>query len=447
MNKTNKIISYKILTDPNPLLRFSSSKVSDFGPKLQKTIDRMIVTMQRKDGVGLAAPQVGISEQIIVLGFFGDCDEDRENSFPLTVLINPQIVECSKEQIKMVEGCLSFPDLKASVKRPKSVVVKGVDRFGKPITIQAEKLFARVLQHEIDHLNGILLSDRLEKIKTVLFSNMELGLPVLRALALNPQFSQMTLVCTKNTDIKHSMINIRGEANKLGVKSIIWQSEHQVISKLKKIKPKLFIVAGFGKILSSKLLMVPKHGSLNIHPSLLPKYRGPSPIQNTILNGDSLSGVSIISMNEAVDAGPMIGQLSVKLSGREYYRDLLLALGTLGADLLIDLLPHYLADELRPTPQDESLAVFCKTFVKDDGEILKSDNIEAIDRKVRAFHHWPTVYTFSGNNRLQLLETAVDDENKIKISKVRPASGKAMPLADFKRGHRLPLDNIPKEML
>lgn len=151
-----------IVTLPQPVLRQKARKVSDFGTELQQLIDDMIETMREAPGVGLAAPQVGVPKRVIVVEF-GD-EENEEAPLSLYVVVNPEIVRYSSELVEGVEGCLSIPHLVGAVDRPEEVTVKGLNRHGKPVKIKAKGWLARIFQHEVDHLDGILFVDRAEKI-------------------------------------------------------------------------------------------------------------------------------------------------------------------------------------------------------------------------------------------------------------------------------------------
>lgn len=140
---------------PDEVLKRKALPVEEIDSKLQKLIDDMIETMYAAPGIGLAAPQVGVSRRLIVLdvGY-----KDKKSS--LLTIINPELI-FSEDIIDSEEGCLSLPGHLLNIKRSARVVVKGLDRDGKPVEIKAEGLLARALQHEIDHLDGILILDRL----------------------------------------------------------------------------------------------------------------------------------------------------------------------------------------------------------------------------------------------------------------------------------------------
>ena len=155
----------EIVTLPEPVLRKKARKVTDFGPELQTLIDDMVETMRVAPGVGLAAPQVNASVRVIVVEY-GEEDEEEKAPLPpkLYTVVNPEITRFSKESEVGSEGCLSIPGFAGDVDRPLAVTVKGLNRRGQPIRIKAEGWLARIFQHEIDHLDGVLFIDRAERV-------------------------------------------------------------------------------------------------------------------------------------------------------------------------------------------------------------------------------------------------------------------------------------------
>ena len=160
----------EIITYPDPLLNEESEKVTDFGDATQTLIDDMAETMFEAPGAGLAAVQVGVSKKIIVVNTTpspeNEADEPEPSWYPL---VNPEIVETEGSFLSEDEGCLSVPELRGNVKRASLVKVKAQDREGNPITINADGFEAVVLQHEIDHLNGILFFEHLSALKRNLY--------------------------------------------------------------------------------------------------------------------------------------------------------------------------------------------------------------------------------------------------------------------------------------
>ena len=148
----------EIVTIPEPVLRKKAHKVSDFGPELQALVDDMVETMRNAPGVGLAAPQVASPLRVIVVEF-GD-EENEEVPPKLYTMVNPEIVRVSEETVVGTEGCLSIPGFIGDVERLDQITIKGQNRFGKPMRVKANGWLARIFQHEIDHLNGVLFTDR-----------------------------------------------------------------------------------------------------------------------------------------------------------------------------------------------------------------------------------------------------------------------------------------------
>jgi peptide deformylase len=162
----------QIVTLPEPILRRKAKPVTKFDKNLQTLIDDMIETMREAPGVGLAAPQINIPEQLAVIEYSEEDEEDETEETEnkpakpkkLYVLINPEIIKVSEEKVLGVEGCLSMPGLQGEVERHESIQVKALNRYGKPQKLKVDGWMARIFQHEIDHLNGVLFTDRAEHV-------------------------------------------------------------------------------------------------------------------------------------------------------------------------------------------------------------------------------------------------------------------------------------------
>jgi peptide deformylase len=160
-----------IVTVPEPVLREKAKPVRQMTPEIQSLIDDMIETMREAPGVGLAAPQVGVGMQVIVVEYAEgseNADEEDEEAEPkpkkLYAVVNPEITRQSKETELGNEGCLSIPDYMGEVERYNTVTVKGIDRHGKSFKLKTKGWMARIFQHEIDHINGVLFIDRTDKV-------------------------------------------------------------------------------------------------------------------------------------------------------------------------------------------------------------------------------------------------------------------------------------------
>ena len=156
-----------IVTLPDPVLRRKARAVTTFDKKLQTVIDDMIETMRAAPGVGLAAPQVGISERLIVVEYYQNEkaeEAEDETKKKVWVVLNPEIIKASEEKVMGVEGCLSVPNLVGEVERHAAIQVKGLNRRGQPMRVKAQGWLARIFQHEVDHLNGVVFTDRATRV-------------------------------------------------------------------------------------------------------------------------------------------------------------------------------------------------------------------------------------------------------------------------------------------
>jgi methionyl-tRNA formyltransferase len=189
----------------------------------------------------------------------------------------------------------------------------------------------------------------------------------------------------------------------------------EAISTLEKLKPDLVIVAAYGRLLPKKALDIPGFGCLNIHVSLLPKYRGPSPIQNSILSGESETGITLILMNEHIDAGDILVQETVAIDPNDNAGNLMQKLSKTGADLMLKTIPLWIERKITPQPQNHSLATFCQMIEREDGHIYWSDDALMIYNRYRALNPWPGIFSFWRKDseliRLKLLSISLQKTN------------------------------------
>lgn len=207
---------------------------------------------------------------------------------------------------------------------------------------------------------------------------------------------------------------------------------------LKALKCDFFLVASYGKIIPRDIINIPTKGSLNIHPSLLPQYRGPSPILTAILDDTKQTGVSIIKMDEEMDHGPVLATKKVRVDEWPTYEKFEEMMATEGSRLFIEILPDWLAGNIKETIQDHSQATFTRKVTKEDGLIdLKGDPYTNF-RKIQAYHEWPQAYFFMEHRGRQIrvkITEAVFENNSLVIKKVIPEGGKEIAFEDFKRGY------------
>jgi len=186
----------------------------------------------------------------------------------------------------------------------------------------------------------------------------------------------------------------------------LWQPETlrtpEARERLQALSPQVIVVAAYGEILRPEVLDLPPYGCLNLHPSLLPRWRGPSPVAAAILAGDRETGVTVIRMDAGMDSGPILAQEALPLSGQERQGELSVRLAEMAADLLRRTLPAWLAGEIVPRPQEEERATYCRPLRKEDGQVDWTRPAVYIERMVRAYDPWPGTYTFLRGRRLYI---------------------------------------------
>ncbi|HEU5316202.1 MAG TPA: methionyl-tRNA formyltransferase, partial [Chloroflexota bacterium] len=178
---------------------------------------------------------------------------------------------------------------------------------------------------------------------------------------------------------------------------------------LQRFRPDLGIVAAYGKILRPDVLLIPKHGHLNVHASLLPRWRGAWPIGAAILAGDDETGVTIMRLDEGMDTGPILAHRSEPIAADDTTETLERRLARLGAELLVETLPAYLGGSLEARAQDDSRATYCRTVGKGDGRIDWSRSAPAIERQVRAMTPWPGAHTTWEGKQLRIVRARVGE--------------------------------------
>jgi methionyl-tRNA formyltransferase len=178
--------------------------------------------------------------------------------------------------------------------------------------------------------------------------------------------------------------------------------------------PDLIVVAAFGQILRSAVLDLPLYGCINVHASLLPRWRGAAPIQAAILDGDEKSGVTIMRMDPGIDTGPVLKSRALNILPEDTAETLGARLAELGAELLLDTLPGYINGEIQPKPQDESQATYAPMLKKENGRLDFTRPAVELERKVRAFNPWPGAYTLWQGQMLKIHRAHVVSETSAK---------------------------------
>jgi methionyl-tRNA formyltransferase len=195
------------------------------------------------------------------------------------------------------------------------------------------------------------------------------------------------------------------------------------------IKPIAGIIAGFGKIIPKEIIDSFPKGILNVHPSLLPKYRGPNPIREVILNGEKETGVTIFLIDELIDHGPILKQEKIELFGNETYLELEETLGKLGGKVLRKIIIDYLDGKIKAIPQDESKATYTKKISKEDGSLSFDEGYEIWQRKIRALNPWPGTFI-----KILISKSEIPNNYKIlKIFKMEKLNEKSLPKEILKK--------------
>ena len=235
----------------------------------------------------------------------------------------------------------------------------------------------------------------------------------------------------------------------------------EAVAQLADFHPDIIVVAAFGQILPQSVLDIPGHGCINLHPSLLPRFRGASPVASTILAGDDFTGVSVMLMDKGLDTGPVLARAQIPISAQDTTGSLTAKLSLIAAQLLLEVLPGWLKGELTPQPQDEAEATHSVPISKPEGKI--DWHLPAIDiwRRVRAFHPWPGCYATRQGKQLKIIEAVpLPGEGTPDIGQVIAMAGtkaafgvgtgsgilgvltlqmegkRAMPAVDFLKGQR-----------
>jgi len=257
---------------------------------------------------------------------------------------------------------------------------------------------------------------------------------------------------------------VKQYATGVGLRVILPQSfrSNGEVDLLRGIKPDIIIVAAYGQILPETVLQIPQYRCINIHPSLLPRYRGPSPVAAAILNGDAQTGVSIMLIERKVDSGPIIAQTQVPIQDEDTTGSLTGRLAATGAELLINTLPDWVSGTIKPLAQDEAWASYTRMERKEDGELDWKWQAVQLWRKVRAFYPWPGCYVKWMGSRIKIVAAVpLADSGKGSVGQVialprgevtrvavrtgegmlglvtvQPEGKREMTAGDFAAGHR-----------
>lgn len=196
--------------------------------------------------------------------------------------------------------------------------------------------------------------------------------------------------------------------------------------------PDVIVVVAFGQILRKNVLELPKYGCVNIHGSLLPRWRGAAPIQTAILHGDDITGITIMKMDEGVDTGPILRQESVPITKSDTSESLGNKLSVIGADLLVKVLPDYIRGKIQPQTQPENGVTYAPTLNKEDGLLEFNQSAKELDHKIRAFYPWPGTYMTINDERIKIISASVLGDCNFEIGQRAVQDG--YPVVGTKKG-------------
>lgn len=276
------------------------------------------------------------------------------------------------------------------------------------------------------------------------------GAPTLQAL-INNGYDVVAVVANhqKAASRKPRPLAIEVVAKKHHIPLLLPAKLTDIQEELAALRPTAGVLVAYGKIIPDSIIKLFPKGIINIHPSLLPKYRGPTPIEQAILNGDNQTGVSLMRVEKAMDAGPLFSQERVQLTGQETKTELTETLLNLGGEMLIKKLPAILNDTIAPVAQNNAQATYCSLIKKTDGQLDLNKPALQLEKEVRAYYGWPkSRVTLLGQdiiiteaqvvtgNSSDTLAVSCGNNTWLEIVSLIAPSGRTMSGVDFLRGYR-----------
>ncbi|MDB5160987.1 MAG: fmt [Candidatus Saccharibacteria bacterium] len=288
--------------------------------------------------------------------------------------------------------------------------------------------------------------------KLVFFGTEDFSTPSLQAL-LGSGWEVAAVVTKPDRPAgrgRHTKIPaVKAVATDHGIKVLQPEKVEEVQDELKTISAEIGVLVAYGKIIPADIIDLFPAGIINVHPSLLPKYRGPSPIETAILSGDSQTGVSLMQLAPKMDAGPVYRQFTLPLSGKETKTELYARLADIGAKMLVEDLENIIGGKSQPAPQDDSKATYTTMLTKSDGKISEEESAEFIERKVRAYQGFPKTSIKLMDKyevvvtKARVASSSEDGDLVIKakggfivIEELIAPSGRLVSGAEFLRGYR-----------
>lgn len=395
--------------------------------ELKRLVDDMAEALDRfPEGVALAAPQVGVSYRLFIVR------KDRAISLPqpappatppapeIEVYVNPEIVKTSRRRAKVDEGCLSVHGVYGVAKRHERVTLRARDIRGARFTRGAGGLMAQIFEHEVDHLNGVLFIDHAERLIRIpphperafaYFGTPKVASDTLEFLierGFTPAVAVTAPDAPKGRGLALAPSETKVAAEKHGIPVLTPEKlDAGFIGSLRALGCEYAVVVAYGKIFPETLIAAFPKGVLNVHYSLLPKYRGATPLEAALKAGEEETGVTVQKMQKELDAGDILAQSATPISRDETARELRPRLIRLGAELLAETIPPYLSGALIPRPQDAAGATHARKLKKEDGLISLDAPAEENWNKYRAYADTIGTYFMEGGKRMRITKASL----------------------------------------
>ena len=447
----------EIVQDGTPILRAVARPVPDTlfaSGELTPLIANMAALLdQEKDGVALAAPQVNSPYRIFIVRKDRTVVSTKKTGATpepihapeVDVYINPEIIRTSRKRIHADEGCLSVRGTYGTTNRHERVTIRAQRLNGSKFERNASGLMAQIFEHEMDHLKGILFIDHATKLIHVPRGSAHpfayFGSPHVSEATLEFLITQgyvPTVVVTspdapKGRGLNLSPTETRILAEKHGIPVLTPDTLNtEVITEIKTFGCEYALVVAYGKIFPEALINSFPMGVLNVHYSLLPRYRGAAPLEAAILGGDTETGVTIQKLVRELDAGDILAQQALPIQPDDTAATLRPQLIELGAQLLVKTLPDYLTGNATAIPQDTTRITYAPKRKKEDGHLDLSDSPLLNWNKYRAYADTIGTYYMDNGKRIKIIKASLINE-KFKIERVIPEGRREMAFSDFKK--------------
>lgn len=297
--------------------------------------------------------------------------------------------------------------------------------------------------------------------KIVYLGTPDFAVAPLKRIVESGQYQVVAVVCNNDKPVGRKRVltppPVKVYAQSVGLKVLQYDRIRvEGVDDLKALEPDLMITCAFGQILSQEIIDIPKKGVINIHASLLPKYRGASPIHYAILNGEKTTGITIMRTDVGIDTGDIISKKEISIGDTETCGELFDRLSALGADCIIETLPKIIDGTATYVKQDDSVATYSKIFKKEDAKIDWNESATSIYNKVRAFNPSPIAFCTYNGEPFKVYDAKVLNENgeagtvlegekrlviacgkdALSLVRVQKAGGNAMDVQDFLRGNK-----------